>query len=311
MKRKIILDCDPGHDDAIAIVLAGLSDKIELLGISVVSGNQTIEKTGNNALNIVEYLNLNVPVSMGMSRPLIKERVVCEAIHGESGLDGMDFPPHTKKFDTRNGIQLIIDLILKYSNEKEKVTMVTTGPMSNLAMAIRLEPKILEKIDEIVVMGGSMGSGNVTPAAEFNIFTDPEAAYICFNCGLPIKMVSLDVTRKVLVLPNVMERMRKLNTKSSKMFDLLMTVFNQKQKETFGWEGGPLHDPATIASLIDENLIKFKKMYVDIDISRGPSYGRTNCDSTGYMKKEPNVYVSVEIDVNRYWDLIESILKLY
>lgn len=306
-KRKIILDCDPGHDDAIAIVLAGLSEKIDLLAVTVVSGNQTLEKTANNALNVVEYLNLSVPVGKGMPRPLIKPRVVCDAIHGVSGLDGMDFPPHTQKFDDRNGIDLIIDTCLK----TDKLTMVTTGPMTNLAMAIRLEPKILEHIDKIVLMGGSIQSGNVSPAAEFNILTDPEAAHICFTCGLPIYMVGLDVTRKVKVLPNVMERMKKLNTKCSKMFDLLMTVFNENQKKTFGHEGGPLHDPATIVSLIDESVITFTQMHVEIDLSRGPSYGRTNCGGTETEEKEKNCYVATEINVDKYWDVIEYILKKY
>lgn len=306
-KKKLILDCDPGHDDAIAIALCGLSPEFELLGISVVAGNQTLMKTGNNALNVVEYLNLSVPVSLGMDRPLIKEQVVCEAIHGESGLDGMDFSPHQKKFVEKHAVLWLIDTL----KQNEHVTILVTGPMSNIAMALRLEPSIQDHIDEIIFMGGSIGYGNVSPAAEFNIFTDPEAAYIVLHSGIPLKMVGLDVTRKVLVYPSIISRMERLMTKASHMFVLLMKVFNENQKKVFGLEGAPLHDPATVVALLDPNVITFQKMYMDIDISHGPSYGRTNCDITGYLKMPANIEVAIDINVDAYWNIIEKVLSLY
>lgn len=306
-KIKIIMDVDPGHDDAIAILLAASSPNIELLGISVASGNQTIEKTSINTSNICHYLGINVPIAKGSPCPLIKEPLICKEIHGESGLDGFNFPSYNHKFDTRSGAQLIIDTIMN----NDDVTVVTTGPLTNLALAIRLEPKIIKRIKEVVMMGGSIDYGNISPAAEFNILVDPEAAYIVFNSHLKIKMLGLNVTRKVLVLPEIIKRMDKIDNKASELFTKLMKVFNENQKKVFGYEGAPLHDPITIVSLIDKNCITFKDMNVTIDISKGSSYGRTNCDVLDYLKAEHNASVAIDVDVNRYWDIIEEGIRSY
>ncbi|MDY0318038.1 MAG: nucleoside hydrolase [Candidatus Izemoplasmatales bacterium] len=307
-KRNIILDCDPGHDDAIAIMLAGKSDLINLLGITVVGGNQTLEKTGRNTLNLCQYLDIDVPVCLGSANPLVKILEVCPQIHGESGLDGFDFPDLTIDYHNQNGINFIVETILE---SKEKVTVVTTGPMTNLALAIRLEPKIMDNIDEVLLMGGSYTNGNVTPAAEFNIYSDPEAAFIVFNSGLPVKMFGLDVTRKVMVYQSVIERMEKLNNKASLLFSKLMKVFNENQYRTFGLEAGPLHDPLPIAYLMDKSVVELSWVHCDIDISRGDSYGRTNCDIFDYMKLPKNTFVATKVDVNKYWDIIEQGIKNY
>lgn len=307
MKRNIILDCDPGHDDAIAILLAGNNPQLNLLGISVVAGNQTIEKTAKNALNVAAYLGIDVPIAVGCEFPMVRDRVICAEVHGESGLDGFDFPKYDKPYDKRHGVQLIIDSVMNNND----VTIVATGPLTNVAMAIKLEPRLLQKTKEIVLMGGSIDHGNTSPAAEFNIMCDPEAAHVVFTSGIPVKMVGLNVTRKVLVTEEVIQRMKKINNKASDMFVKLMRVFNANQNKTFGVAAGPLHDPATIASILDEKLIKYQKMNVEIDISHGPSYGRTNCDVFDYLKKPHNAYVAMDIDVNRYWDLIEQGIKSY
>lgn len=307
-RRKLILDCDPGHDDAVAIILAGKHPMFDLLGITVESGNQTLAKTGRNTLNLVQLLGLDVPVCLGVAEPIIKEVEVCDAIHGESGLDGYDFPPLTIDYDERNAIRFIISSVLR---SDEKVTIVTTGPMTNLALAMKLEPKIKENIEEIVLMGGSYQNGNVTPAAEFNIYCDPEAAYIVFNSGLKVTMVGLDVTRQVLVLPEIVERMEKVGNNVSDMFTKLMKVFNENQKRVFGFEGSPLHDPVTIAYLIDPTLLTVKHVNCRIDISHGDSYGRTNCDMFDYLKLPKNTYVAEAIDVEKFWDIIEEALRRY
>ena len=307
MKRNIVLDCDPGHDDAVAILLAGKNPNINLLGISVVAGNQTIEKTARNALNVATYLGINVPICIGCEFPMVRERVICAAIHGESGLDGFDFPNYGDKFDKRHGVQLIIDSVMN----NEKVTIVATGPLTNVAMAIKMEPRILKRLDEIVIMGGSVDNGNTSPAAEFNIMCDPEAAHVVFSSGVTVRMVGLNVTRKVIVTDEVVNRMEKINNKASDMFVKLMKVFNENQRKTFGVAAGPLHDPATIASIIDEKLIKWQKMNVVIDISHGPSYGRTNCDVFDYLQAPQNAYVAMDIDVNKYWDIIEEGIRAY
>lgn len=305
-KRSIILDCDPGHDDAIAIMVAHANEHIDLLGITVVSGNQTLEKTGINALNVCQYLNIDVPVCLGASEPLIKDRQVCPDIHGETGLDGFDFPNLEKSFDHRTAVDFLIETLLQ---SEEKLTIVTTGPMTNIAMALKLKPEINEKIEELVLMGGAYQHGNVSPAAEFNIFADPEAAYIAFRSGLQVKMFGLDVTRKVLVLPDIIERMKKINNQASFLFTKLMVEFNKNQKTVFGLPGGPLHDPLPLVYLIDPTVVEMTLVHCDIDISRGTSYGRTNCDMFDYLKLPKNVHVAIDVNVNKFWDIIEKCIK--
>lgn len=308
-KNKIILDCDPGHDDAVAIMLAGKSPKIDLLGITVVAGNQTIEKTVKNALNVCQYLGLDTPVYAGCGRPMIRERqIISEEIHGETGLDGPKFEKLEKKVEKEHAVHFIID---KLMNSDGDITLVPTGPFTNIAMAMRMEPKIVDKIKQIVLMGGCYQLGNVTPAAEFNIYADAEAAHVVFTCGRPITMVGLDVTRKVLCYPSIIERMEKIETKSSELFAELMKFFNKSQKEVFGWEGGPLHDPVTVAYLIDPTLLTVKHVFTEIDIRSTQSYGRTNCDFFGNSGKSPNSFISVDIDVEKFWNIIEEGIRNY
>lgn len=306
--RNIILDCDPGHDDAIAILLAGSNPEINLLGVTVVAGNQTLEKTANNALKVVQWLGLDVPVIKGCPGPMVRKQMIADDIHGETGLDGHDFGEIKIKLQEDHAVNFIIDTIL---NSKEKITVVTCGPMTNLAMALRLEPKIKENIEEIVLMGGAYTFGNVSPAAEFNIIADAEAAYVCFTAGLPITMMGLDVTRKVQVLPEVVERMDKISNKAAEMFVNLMKFFNKSQKEVFGWDGGPLHDPLTVAYLIDPSVVTLKKMNTRIDIRSTDSYGRTNCDYFDYLGLEKNSNVAIDVDVKKYWDIIEKGIRSY
>lgn len=307
MKRNIVLDCDPGHDDAVAILLAGKSDKINLLGISCASGNQTIDKTSRNTMNICEYLGIDVPIAKGCPRPLIQHSMVCPEIHGESGLDGFEFPVYTKEFDKRHGAQLIIDCVMN----NDDVTVITTGPMTNLGLAMRLEPRIINKIKEVIFMGGSTDHGNVSPAAEFNILVDPEAAYIVLTSGVPVKMVGLNVTRQVAVDDEIIERMSKINNKASDLFCKLMRVFLDNQRNTFGVKAAPLHDPVTIASILDEQCVEFKPLNVTIDISHGESYGRTNCDVFDFLKHEKNCLVAMGINQERFWNVIENAIKEY
>ena len=307
-KTKIILDCDPGHDDAVAITLAANSDKIDLLGITVVAGNQTLEKTQINARNVCQWLGVDVPVYAGCGQPMVREKMIAGDIHGETGLDGPVFPPLTKELEKEHAVNFIIKTLMESDGD---ITMVTTGPMTNLAMAMRMEPAIIPKIKQIVLMGGAYTNGNVTPAAEFNIIADADAAYVCFTRGRPITMMGLDVTRKVLCYPEIVDRMEKIGNKASKLFADLMRFFCKTQKEVFGWEGGPLHDPVTIAWLIDPSVVTLKQMHVDIDIRSVQSYGRTNCDFFGYGGQEPTANVAIDIDAAKFWDIVEAGLRRY
>ena len=304
MKRQnIILDCDPGHDDAIALLLACYSPKLNLLGVSTCSGNQTVEKTSRNASNLLHYfLRENIPLAVGNPNPLVRESRICPEIHGESGLDGFDFPQYEHKYCDLKGYELIIKLL----KENEDVIMVTTGPMTNLALAIKHEPNIVNRIKEIVLMGGSTNEGNITKAAEFNILVDPEAADICFSCGVPLRMLGLNVTRQILVKDEIVEKAEKLHTRGSDLFVKLMKVFNYNQRTFFGLEAGPLHDPATIVSLINDRAFRFEKMNVKIDTSFTDQAGKTICSD-----KEPyNALVAVDVNLEEYWKEVFNHLKL-
>ena len=307
-KTKIILDCDPGHDDAVAILLAGRHEAIDLLGITVVAGNQTLEKTVCNALRVTQWLGIDVPVYGGCGRPIVREKVIAGDIHGESGLDGPVFPPLERSAQPMHAVEFMVRTLMASDGD---ITVVTTGPMTNLAMALRMEPRIAGKIRRIVLMGGSYQNGNVTPAAEFNIFADAEAAHICFTSGCPITMVGLDVTRKALCYPEIVERMAKVNNRASKLFCDLMGHFCRTQKEIFGWEGGPLHDPITVAWLIDPTVLTLKPMNATIEIRAESSYGRTNCDFFGYLGLPANADVAIDIDVEKFWNIIEQGIRNY
>ena len=307
--EKIILDCDPGHDDAVAILMAGIHPSIQLLGITTVAGNQTLNKTTINALNVCQYLNIDVPVCSGMSLPMVRKvQTIANDIHGESGLDGPVFDKLTKELDKRHAVNFIIETL---KNSNEKITLVVTGPMTNVAMAFRMEPSIVEKVKRVIFMGGSYQLGNVTPAAEFNIFADAEAAYVVFNSGVPLVMMGLDLTRKALCYPNIVERMGKVGGKASKLFVDLMGFFCKTQKQVFGWEGGPLHDPTCIAYIIDESCIETKDMYSEVEIRSEKCYGRTLCDYFGVTKNKPNSKVSIKLDVDKFWNIVEECIKLY
>lgn len=308
-KRRIIIDCDPGHDDAVAIMLAARNPKLELLGITTVNGNQTLEKVTRNALNVCQCLDIDVPVCKGLAGPIVRTAPpVEERIHGDTGLNGPIFGPLTRKLDPRHAVDFIIETVM---GSDEPVTLVPTGPLSNVAMAIRKEPGILNNIDEIVLMGGAYQHGNVTPAAEFNIYADAEAAHVVFSCGRPVVMMGLDLTRQALCYPEIVDRMAKIDTKAAKLFVDLMKFFGMTQKKIFGWEGGPLHDPTTIAYLIDPSCIETKAMHTEIDITGGQSQGRTNCDYFNLTDKVKNTKVAVKLDVEKFWNIVEDSLKLY
>ena len=307
-KEKIILDCDPGHDDAVAIMLAAINPKIELLGITVVAGNQKLEKTVNNALKVCNHLNLDVPVYSGMSRPMIREQLIADDIHGETGLDGPKFEELKIKAEDKHAVNFIIDTLM---NSDEKITLVPTGPLTNIGMAIRFEPRIIEKINRIVLMGGSYQLGNMTPAAEFNILADPDAAHIVFSSGVKVVMMGLDLTRQASATKEVVEKIKSLNNKASKLFVDLMEFFAASQKNVFGWSAPPVHDPTTIAYIIDPECIEVKPMFCEIELWSERSYGRTLCDYFGILKKEPNVDVAIKLDFDKFWNLIYENLKLY
>lgn len=300
-KQKIIIDCDPGHDDAIGLLVAYYSDELDLIGVSTCAGNQTIDKTSRNANNLLRFFSSDIKVAKGETNPIKRNVKTCPEIHGESGLDGYDFPEYKEEYDSRPAYQFIIDTVLA----NKDIIVVTTGPMTNLALAISKCPDITKNIKEIVLMGGSTTEGNITPEAEFNIIVDPEAADICFKSGVPLRMLGLNVTRKILVNNEVLAKASKINTKGSDLFVKLMKVFNENQRTFFGLEFGPLHDPATVVSLINPKAFEFTPMHVEIDITETKYLGKTRCS-----KSTPsNCMVATKVNLEEYWSTIFESLR--
>lgn len=304
-KVKVILDCDVGHDDAIALMLGAAHPRIDLLGVCAVAGNQTLDKTLPNTLNVVQHLDLKVPVYGGMDRPMVRDRVVADDIHGESGLDGPVFGPRHIEAQPEHAVNYIIRTLME---SKEKVTLVPVGPLSNIGMALRLEPRIVDKIERISLMGGAVGLGNSTPAAEFNIFADPEAAHVVFSCGAPIVMMGLDVTNQALADMAVIERMEAIGNKAGKLFGDIMRFTFETQRLN-GLSAGPVHDVLAMAYTVEPEIFEMKPAYVELCLDKGPCYGRTVCDIVGRSGKEPNALVGLGLDLVRFWDLVEENLR--
>ena len=307
-KRKIIIDTDPGYDDASAIALASISDKFEILGITSVAGNQTIDKVTKNALNLANYLNISAPVVKGTSGPLIRTLEVADSVHGITGLDNVHFEPHNRVIHEKNAVNFIIDTCLS----QEKITIVTIGPLTNIALALKLNPEIKSHIELLSIMGGSASRGNVTPAAEFNVYADPEAAHIVFSSGIKIKLNTLDVTNLTILSDDIMTRFDKIGTKSSKLFIECNKNYGKFLYEKVGVNYGCMHDSVAVITLLDESIVKYKKAKVEVDLSHGSSYGRTNCSFLLPKDKEDsNIEVSTEIDVNKFWNVVEELFKKY
>ncbi len=308
-KLPIILDCDPGCDDAVAITLATKHPLFDLRAITVTAGNHILEKTAQNALKVCSYLEIdNVPIAAGMSGPIIRKQVIADHIHGETGLGDIDFDEIRIQLDHRHAVTLIIEIL---SESNVDITFVATGPLSNLAMAMRLAPKIIPKIRQIVLIGGSYQLGNITPAAEFNIYADPEAAHIVFNSGRPIVMIGLSITDKVLFKKEVATRIASIDNKAATLFTKVMDFYTKSNKQIFGHEVSPLYDPAAITYLIDPAIFKTKLMNVEIELKSEQSYGRTHCDFYGTLGKPANAEVATDLDSDRYWEIVKETIGLY
>ncbi|HEY6542967.1 MAG TPA: nucleoside hydrolase [Ktedonobacteraceae bacterium] len=309
MKHKIILDCDPGHDDAIAILLAAHHPEIDLLAITTVAGNQSVEKTTRNALKVCSLANIRqVPVARGMDRPLLRPAHHAPDIHGESGMDGPNVPEPDIELDPRHAVDLLIELLL---NSDGDITLVPTGPLTNIAAAMRREPAIIPKIAAISLMGGAMGLGNVTPAAEFNIHTDPEAAEIVFGCGRPITMVPLEVTHQALATKEVTSRLRAAQRPVATFVADLLIFFASTYHDVFGFPAAPVHDPCAVAAVIDPTILRAHSMYVAIETGGSWTTGRTVCDVYGKFGRQPNARVGYALDVQRFWNMVIDTILSY
>ncbi|MEN1759838.1 pyrimidine-specific ribonucleoside hydrolase RihA [Anoxynatronum sibiricum] len=308
MKKPILMDCDPGHDDAIALLMAFASDQLDVLAVTTVGGNQTSEKTLQNALKVLSFAGVtHVPVAAGASQPLVRELEIAPEVHGESGLDGPVLPEPRFAPSDKTAIELMEDVIM---NCQEKVTLVPTGPLTNIASLLIAAPQVKERIQRISLMGGSAVGGNWTPAAEFNIMVDPEAADVVFQSGIPITMCGLDVTHKAQIFDHEIEHIRQQGGKVAVMVAELLDFFAKFHQE-MGFEGSPLHDPCAVAWLIDPTLFTSQHVRVDIETCGELTDGATVVDLRGINGREKNVDVVYDIDRERFIQLLYDSLKKY
>ncbi len=306
--KRIIMDCDPGHDDMVAIMLACASEQIELLGIATVAGNQTGEKTFSNALKILTLIGRDdIPVARGADKPLFRELNVAPAIHGDSGLGGADLPEPAVQGLKMHAVDFLIQTIMESG---EPLTLVPTGPLTNVALAMLKEPRITTKLERIVLMGGAVFDSNVTPAAEFNIYVDPEAAKVVFGSGVPITMVGLDVTNKALLGFEDIEAIAKLDGKVSRVVAPLLEYFAQTNRELFGFDGAPIHDALVIAHLIKPEVIKSRFLNVEIETDGELTRGRTVVDIYGISGRKPNAEVALEVDNKLFKRMIVEAIEV-
>lgn len=302
--ERIIIDCDPGHDDAVALAMArGLSDKIKVEAIIATYGNQSIDKTLTNTLNLAQALKYDAPVYTGSLRPLIRERVAAGYIHGENGLAGPVFPPCTR-YCNGNGITTALDLVI---NNPGEITFVSVGPFTDLAVCIKADPRFAKSLKRIVVMGGAInGSGNVTPSAEFNVYADPEAAQIVFNSGVDVVMFGLDVTLQLTLSDEIIENVKKMPATSyTPIFLAAMECYVAACKE-YVHDYPSMHDPCTIAYLADPSIFEFERRSVQVDCKSELNYGRT---VAAFPNGEGNVLVGVKANKEKFWSLFYEALS--
>lgn len=303
MPLPIILDCDPGHDDAIALILALASPELELKAVTTSAGNQTPEKTLRNALRILTLLQRSdIPVAGGAVKPLMRELIIADNVHGESGLDGPELPEPNFAPQQCNAVELIAKTLRESA---EPVTIVATGPLTNIALLLTSHAELQPKIARIVIMGGAAGLGNWTPAAEFNIYVDPEAAEIVFQSGLPMVMAGLDVTHRAQIMSEDIERFRQLgNPVAAVVADLLDFFMEYHKQEKWGFQGAPLHDPCTIAWLIKPSMFTCVERWVGVETQGKYTQGMTVVDYYGLTNNAPNTTVMMDIDRQAFVDLL-------
>lgn len=302
MPLPLIIDCDPGVDDAIALLLAFASPEFNLLGITTVAGNVPLHHTSINARKICELANcLSVPVFAGCPRPLVRSLVTAEEVHGETGLDGVDLPNPALPLHPRHGVDFLIDTLM---HAPEPVTIATLGPLTNLAIAIIQQPAILHNVREVVMMGGAITHGNVTPAAEFNIYVDPHAAHVVLTSDVSLTLVSLDVTHQVLTTQERLAEIEAIATPVAKAAAALLAHYGTFDAERFGIPGSPLHDPCVIAYLLQPELFNGHPAHVVVELQSNHALGQTIVDIWNVGDRPPNAHVLRSVNAPGFYALL-------
>ena len=307
MPTPVLIDCDPGHDDAMALLLALASPELELLGVSTVHGNQTLERTTANALRVLEFAGSDLPVAAGADRPLLREPAVAAEVHGETGLDGPDLPPPSGAPVAQHAVDF---LAARLRDAGRPVTLIPTGPLTNVALLLATHPDAAERIERIVLMGGAIAEGNVTPAAEFNIWIDPEAAARVFASGLDVTMIGLDVTHRALMTAGHAERLRAAGRVGTLVAEL-WTFYNRFHSRIYDLPGSPVHDAMAVAHVIRGDLVRTRHVNVEVDCASELCRGRTVADVWGRTGRPANAHVGVDVDADAFLELlVERIASL-
>jgi purine nucleosidase len=310
--RKIIIDTDPGQDDAVAILLALASpEDLEVLAITAVAGNVPLPLTAVNSLKMVELAGRReVPVYAGCDRPMERPLITAEYVHGKTGLDGADLPDPVTALAAGHAVDRIIELVM--SHEPGTLTLCPLGPLTNIGSALARAPEIAPRLREIVLMGGGFfEGGNTTPTAEFNIYVDPQAADLVFRCGAPLTVMSLDVTHRALMLPRHLDRFGRMGTPLGNAVYGLLTFYERYDVEKYGMEGGPLHDPCVIAYLLRPELFGGRQINVEVEVQSELTMGMTVADWWGMTDRPRNAHWIRRIDSDGFFDLlVERLARL-
>jgi purine nucleosidase len=300
--RPCVVDCDPGHDDAIALLLAAASPELDLRAITTVAGNGELDKVTYNALRVCTLAGIrDVPVAAGAERPLVRELETAADVHGASALDGPALPEPDLALDARPAHELIADVA---AASGEPLTLIAIGPLTNVATALDRHPELAGSLREIIVMGGSTGRGNRTPYAEFNIWVDPEAADRVFGSGVPVTMVGLNLTHQALATPPVVDRLRVLDSEIARAVVGWISFFGSSYEDLWGFGGPPVHDACAVALGIDATLVRCVDTFVAIETEGRWTRGATVVDLHGRLRRGPNARVALDLDAERFWDLV-------
>jgi inosine-uridine nucleoside N-ribohydrolase len=301
MPTPVIIDCDPGHDDAMALLLALASPELEVVAVTTVAGNQTLDKVTANAIRVLDVAGAHdIPVAAGADRPLVHPARVAGEVHGETGLDGPDLPPPSRRPVGLHAVELMARELTK-----RPLTLVAIGPLTNVALLLAMYPELIENIEDIVLMGGAIGLGNVTPSAEFNIWCDPEAAARVFASDADVTMVGLDVTHRAMLSAARAEALRETGRAGAVVADL-HAFYRRFHLEVYGHDDTPVHDAVAVAHMIDLTLLRTAYLPVEIDVTQGPCRGRTVVDQLRRTGREPTAHVAVDVDAERFVDLLTS-----
>jgi purine nucleosidase len=310
--RKLIIDCDPGQDDAVMLLMALASPaELEVLGVTTVAGNVPLELTQRNARLMCELAGrTDVPVFAGCPTPLVRPLITAENVHGRTGIDGAPIHEPAVPLQQAHAVDFIVDTLL--ASADDSVTLVPTGPLTNIAMAIQREPAILDRIREIVLMGGAMReAGNTSPSAEFNILVDPHAAHAVLHCGRPVTIAPLDVSHQVVVTRECLLALRAMNSPVAAATVGMLEYFNRHDSEKYHIEGAPLHDPCTIAYLLRPQLFRGKMCNVEVETESPLTIGHTAVDFWGVTGRPANANWLHEVDADGFFSLLIEKLGTY